>query len=71
MTSNEQLSKMVAFTWYWSMELGFRNGEWQEKRMDGLWYMHVFRTHRTSTINLIDPSKLAYFLSPAMAPMLV
>jgi len=39
--------------------------------MDGLWYMHVFRTYRTSTINLIDPSKLAYFLSPAMAPMLV
>jgi hypothetical protein len=48
---------------------GMANG--RKKGMDGLWYMHVFRAHRTSTINLIDPSKLAYFLSPGMAPMLI
>ena len=26
----------------------------RETRMDGLWYMHVFRAHRTSTIFPIE-----------------
>jgi hypothetical protein len=44
MKSNERPSKMVAFTWHWSLELWIP--EWQKeggKGMDGLWYIHVFR----------------------------